>query len=303
MYAPEKFLNTIFAPYAAPALTTIEIRLLPRKREENDVVIQRWYNLRPQFLANAAKLATFARDEYDVYVGVLPRKGRGDHKRDVERAAWLWIDLDAKGDVMTQAKHIQHNLPTPTMIVASGSGGAHFYWRLTEVVDVSSLEAKTRYESLLRRLAAYSGGDVPCSELARILRVPGTRNHKHSPARDTTLKVCASPDVLPFEWWAAQLPFEPAKAEKPRVEVQSRRYEEGEINWNAPPEGIMAHILRVSPEGQRHTDMSADAAWLIRDLHCPPSVATNILRIKRAQSHGSPISDKEIEKIIIWAAR
>ena len=69
-------------------------------------------------------------------------------------------------------------LPPPTMIVGSGTGGFHVYWRLRELVTPAQFEPMAA--ALVK--AAQSHGlkfDAQCtSDVCRLLRVPGTWNFK-----------------------------------------------------------------------------------------------------------------------------
>lgn len=75
------------------------------------------------------------------------------------------------------------NIPKPTAIVRSGSGGLHAYWVLSQKLPVHewsplahALAEATKREGLIC--------DTQCTvDAARILRVPGTYNYKQSPPR------------------------------------------------------------------------------------------------------------------------
>ena len=73
------------------------------------------------------------------------------------------------------------------MIVSTG-GGAHVYWGLLDPLLLPADEQVAR--RLLRGLAMKFGGDLEVGEPARILRPPGTRNLKYSPARLVALELC-----------------------------------------------------------------------------------------------------------------
>lgn len=131
------------------------------------------------FVENARDAEAFAlrhgRDA-EVYIGVAPRIA--DKKYGPPRA--LWVDVDFKN---TPEKTIRTDLLltdlTPSVIVRSG-GGLHLYWLIDfEVKD------PTPY---LRWLALEFDGDMACAEPARILRLPGTMNHKYKPMRPVVIE-------------------------------------------------------------------------------------------------------------------
>ncbi len=106
----------------------------------------------------------------DVFVGVVPRRRRGDRRDDlVGRASVVWVDCDSDESVAALAAF----RPRPAILVASGSGqNRHAYWLLRDAVGLDVIE------QLNRRLALALGADVRCSDAARILRPAGSANWK-----------------------------------------------------------------------------------------------------------------------------
>lgn len=123
-------------------------------------------------LDSAADYIGRMRRHGDVYVGAAPRPERAGGADAVARAWCLWVDCDTPAATAALA---QFRCP-PTLTVASGSGdNVHGWWALTAPVPADWIARANR------RLAAEVGADVRCVERARILRVPGTLNHKHDP--------------------------------------------------------------------------------------------------------------------------
>lgn len=73
-------------------------------------------------------------------------------------------------------------LPTPSLVVWSGSGGFHAHWCLVEPIEVGVWLPVAH--ALVAALNKYGfRGDTGCTiDAARLLRVPGTRNHKQAEA-------------------------------------------------------------------------------------------------------------------------
>jgi hypothetical protein len=115
-------------------------------------------------------------DEHDVYFGVCPRmRPRGD-KASVTHAPGLWCDLDFKRfeDGETGAlRQLAGFTVQPTWIVATG-GGYHVYWKLGE-----SVRADAAFERRLKGLVRTLNADPAATDRSRVLRVPGTFNHKY----------------------------------------------------------------------------------------------------------------------------
>ncbi len=146
--------------------------------------------MRRAFLADgrgAARWAVRLGTENDVYSGVAARHEEDGTKKGVCRVPALWADLDAK-EGHTRASRLAQlgELPCrPSMAVWTG-GGWHAYWLLEE--PAGSPEDMDRAELAMRRMAAGLGSD-PVHDRSRILRVPGTHNHKYGEPRPVTLEV------------------------------------------------------------------------------------------------------------------
>lgn len=116
----------------------------------------------------------------NVYFGVCPRFKKERNKEAINKIWTLWVDLDSKmlsGGKEEALKRLKEFPLPPTAIVDSGNG-YHAYWRLKEAEIISSQEDIARVEGYLKALATALGADLQSAELARILRVPGTKNHK-----------------------------------------------------------------------------------------------------------------------------
>jgi hypothetical protein len=160
---------------------------LPEKRS-------RWFREIPaaaEFIANA--------NGSDVYVGVgLSKRDHGPTRRciseEISGLAGFWSDLDLHSEA-----HNQKALPSsieealtvipkgmpPTMVIATGNG-AHAWWLFKEPIVFETSEERgaaarlaARWNTLLRLNAAARGWAFDrLSDLARVLRIPGTINHK-----------------------------------------------------------------------------------------------------------------------------
>jgi hypothetical protein len=108
----------------------------------------------------------------DVYIGCAPRSRRSGTKKDVDEVWVLWAECDGAA----AARAALGYTPQPPVVVASGSGpNLHAYWPLHE-------RFRARHAELANlRLAHALGADLACYDAARILRPPGTWNHKRRP--------------------------------------------------------------------------------------------------------------------------
>ena len=73
-------------------------------------------------------------------------------------------------------KHISNLEKQPTVIIASG-GGYHCYWYLKETYQIND-DNRSSIKQLMAAWVDYVQGDKASKDLARVLRVPGTKNTK-----------------------------------------------------------------------------------------------------------------------------
>jgi hypothetical protein len=138
----------------------------------------------------------------NVYVRVCslhPRfigPGRGE-KADSHALPAVWIDCDVKQgafpDLEGAWQFLDHLPLAPSVVVATG-GGLHGWWILEEPLLLDTPERMAEgvalaegWRGFCRYKAASIGADLdPVGDLARVLRLPGTRNHKYTPPRPVT---------------------------------------------------------------------------------------------------------------------
>ena len=133
----------------------------------------------------AAHAVSFGKT-WDVYSGVASRLGHDGTKAGVCRVPAVWADLDAKGGHTREGRLEQLlALPHHPSILIWTGGGWHVYWLLTGPAE--SAEELDRAELVMRRLAAGLDSD-PVHDCSRILRVPGTFNHKYGKPRPVVLE-------------------------------------------------------------------------------------------------------------------
>ncbi len=146
----------------------------------------------------AAKYAESRADDTDVYfgLGLHPKKlsasSRGRAK-DVISIGCVWADVDfgpshastMAPDETTARRIVESVEPMPSIIVHSG-GGLHCYWLFNKPWIIADDEdhAKARatipaWQDKLREAFTREGYTIDATgDLARILRLPGTKNHK-----------------------------------------------------------------------------------------------------------------------------
>jgi RepB DNA-primase from phage plasmid/Primase C terminal 1 (PriCT-1) len=152
----------------------------------------------------------------NLYIGVSSRRDQaGGDLAHCRHLGALFADVDFKETAEPEARDRIARCPLrPSALVHSG-GGLHIYYFLREPLVLS--DDAERAKHLLRRLARVLGGDLRSAEAARILRVPGTRNHKpeYGAPRPVVLEVldpAARYNLHELEEW---LPEAPAVSARP----------------------------------------------------------------------------------------
>lgn len=129
----------------------------------------------------------------NVYFGVNPSRNRkGEDERalltDLAGINCLYAEFDAKdyGSKLAANKHINSLALPPNVLIDSG-GGYHAYWLLRSTAKITGPLDLDHLKEVQARWVAFVGGDMGAKDLARVLRVPGTKNYKYNPPRPVTL--------------------------------------------------------------------------------------------------------------------
>jgi hypothetical protein len=137
----------------------------------------------------------------DLYIGCALRHVRRGDKAAVAGARVLWAEFDTP----TGHQALAAFSPPPTITVTSGTPGhLHAYWALNQQASAELVEDANR------RLAHALGADPVCFDASRILRPPGTLNHKHQPPRPVELASYRPGPRYPLDHIIGRLPAAPA---------------------------------------------------------------------------------------------
>jgi len=150
---------------------------------------------------SATEYALAKANEYDVYFGMCPQSdlavGSRGTTENAQALLAVWADVDVAG-----GEHKNANLPTkeqaadaikalplkPSAVVWSG-GGYHVYWFLDKPLVIDGEESRERAKALSAGWQEFvrtrmSPFDLDSTaDLARVLRVPNTMNHKSDPPK------------------------------------------------------------------------------------------------------------------------
>jgi hypothetical protein len=142
----------------------------------------RWFSW-PDELATALELIVGACDQADVFCGVLLRQTASRKAGNALPGRVAWADVD--GDWTPERDQAIAKLRASGVtvwLVESGSGGRHLYTVPGMLLSPDQLEGYNR------RLAAFLDADSGWSE-TKVLRPPGTFNHKPRPRGEASIPV------------------------------------------------------------------------------------------------------------------
>ena len=184
----QDFLNEIYKGCDAGFVT---LTTLPSRNTK-------WFKV--DEIEKVVKFAESMGQKTNIFFGVglrnkVLKNGLRGSEKDISCITALYADIDVKGDA-----HAQKSLPEtideavgfldnlkikPSIIVRSGNG-IHSYWLLDKPFKINNVEDKDRIASVFRGFGKYINLEAKkrgwkidnVYDLARILRVPGTINHK-----------------------------------------------------------------------------------------------------------------------------
>jgi hypothetical protein len=208
-----------------------------------------------------ARVEAMNRAGWGVYYGTTTSRRRpaAGHRR-TEQDAYiipcLWSEFDLKSgdfaDLDTLIGHVRSFDFPPSFLIASG-GGIHAIWWIAPVEITSSNRAAIK--ETLRGLAIHLHADTAATDLARVLRLPGTINTK--PERHGAR--CQIIDALECQYQLADFADYRAYARPVRRDPVTPA--------TAPPDRL-PHYLRwflttAPPTGQRNARLNW-TAWKMR---------------------------------------
>ncbi len=162
----------------------------------------------------------------------------------------------------------------PSIIIDSGNG-YHGYWLLEFPMPTETPQQVRQVETLLKRLAMKLGADQACAEIARILRLPETKNYKDL-SKPKPVEVV---EFEPSRRYAARR-FDSVLPAAPEAKSSSP--------INSDPSSLRP------PEGERHTTYLKEVGSLLGRGISPEKTLALLLPHSRAV--GFP--DEELEAIV-----
>lgn len=172
----------------------------------------------------------------NAYFGVATRIEGDGSKAGILQIPALLVDLDLyklPDEKKEESRQRYKNFPLkPTFVIDSG-GGRYFLWMFKEPASRDEIQ---RAEGLLKRLASYFNGDPQATDASRILRIPGSLNHKYQHTPQVIIK-----DFHPERQYSPD-DFEIL----PQLEATEKEHK------SSLPEGWEEELLEGVPEGERN---------------------------------------------------
>ncbi len=210
--------------------------------------------------------------------GVHDRSGKDGWR--LGHANCLYADFDAKtyGSIDAILAHLDDlwraDILYPTALVSSG-GGVHAYWVFEQPVNLRNAAHRARLELVQRVwVDMVVRADAAAKDMARVLRLPGTLNHKYDPPRLVELIEFSRKRIFPLRvvgdvvWPYLELHEEQERIRQERAAALA----DGNSSWLR----LVRGAERLAQKGARHNL----ALWLARKLReegCPEIVAAELI--------------------------
>jgi DnaB helicase-like protein/primase-like protein len=214
----------------------------------------------------------------NIHFGVGTRDGDGGTKKNIVSIPAVWTDIDFKDTPREIAWEKLKAFPFKPSITVKSGGGIHLYWFLKESAGKNDLEA---IEDVNRRIAVALGGDMAAIDAARIMRVPGTLNHKYDPPRRCEL-VQLNDFTYSLDDFLGILP--PIQKEKPEPNSQGNN----DTGW-------LAVAMQPCSEGNRNATAAKLAGYYINKL---PQADVLMILQSWNKSNNPPLPDDELNTVI-----
>ena len=195
-----------------------------RHKDGRQALDSSWHNLATTSLARFAARVQALSTEYSVYFGVLiqhPRRQPNPFQRSQNASAYvlpaLYCDIDLASGAHaastlpateTEALQFLQDLPSKPSLILHTGGGVHGYWLFESPVWLHTEADRLAMAQLLRQFAStlcqrgtLQGWTLDAlADLARVLRPPGTINHKYGTPVQVLEERPVRYAVADFDW-------------------------------------------------------------------------------------------------------
>jgi hypothetical protein len=271
-----KFIGTMFEPSDRLAFMVKEKSATPQH-----FFVSAAEACRPEFIS---ELTALNNKGADIYLAPNVFKGNRRKKENVEKINALWIDIDRGG--REALGKVLATKPEPHIVLESSTDKFQGLWKVDRTLSIPEAE------KMLKSLATQFGGDMNATDAPRVLRVPGFKNCKYTPAPEVEVAhESASPIRYPrtafgVEQNASVQPIAPASLGTVLFDDDAQ--------LDAAIEVIFAKGVQISagPEGGRNTGLTK-VAGEFRNLGLDPEEIEPLLHRYNEQFCVPPFSSSE----------
>lgn len=192
----------------------------------------------------------------NVYFNISPTKKviESIHKRGGKENCvgirGLFADIDLKaGSFESEAEILEwvDSLPMkPTLVVGSGSGGCHLYWKASQDIPLENEEIQAMWWAYLQELAGERSIDRLIDPSSRMLRIPGTVRYKNDQMGPVKLLRSGGPTYSYLDFFSAsEVAYRGyEKQKKVTHKVESAR--EVHLGKLMQTEGFGSHLFAIA---------------------------------------------------------
>ncbi|MCF8002577.1 MAG: helix-turn-helix domain-containing protein, partial [Halanaerobiales bacterium] len=157
-------------------------------------------------------------DDKNIYIGMFTRSRKKGTRKYCKHTRVLWADYDNMSLGEVKYRIDMSKLPGPSMIINSGHG-IHCYWKLDK-------PAGPEIEPVVKAIANNTAADGQATDIARVMRLPGTMNVKDDPVRckiiEKNNKIYSLEDIAGVLGVKPERPQEATEGQnKPDIDYQS----------------------------------------------------------------------------------
>ena len=125
-----------------------------------------------------------------VFATINETNGQGRAAKDIVKIRALYLDFDDPETAIASVERLSKTL-TPSIVVESSPGLRHVYFLVSDlpVQDAGQW---------LKHLIAISGADQACSDISRVLRLPGFLHKKGTPFKTHIISISNQGQPIPY---------------------------------------------------------------------------------------------------------
>ena len=237
--------------------------------------------------------------EFDIYFGVHPTaEPASEFERSkiatvsVVNCLFSEFDFSDFGSEDACREHVADLVPEPSAKVASG-GGYHTYWFFHEPWRLDTDGDREAAKVLQAAWVVFTGGDGGAKDLARVLRVPGTFNHKYE-----------EPRLVEIVSWHPERRYSPKELQDISSGTTNGRSGASPSSDGRPASTMGAKSRQPIPDGVKLTGddrgayLLSVAGYLWRRWNLSPETLSAMMQSMNEIQCDPPVNEERLERIV-----